>query len=89
MITSSLKKSFPIDYDGCIRNWLLGLEIRRQVFKRQVRKSLRLIPKARRPDDKKDKVHDVNNKYLDLIAEHQEHPGVGKGPGAAKALKGV
>jgi DNA (cytosine-5)-methyltransferase 1 len=68
---------------------LLGLEIRRQVFKRQVRKNLRLIPKARRPDDKKDKVHDVNNKYLDLIAEHQEHPGVGKGPGAAKALKGV
>ncbi|WP_286233382.1 DNA cytosine methyltransferase [Thalassotalea sediminis] len=66
---------------------LLGLEIRRQVFKRQVRRSLRLIPKAREASCQTVKTSDVPGKYLDLIANHQEHPGVGKGPGAVKAVK--
>ncbi len=61
---------------------LIGLEIRRQFFKKRVRRTLRLIPDENLKSHRAYPIRSVPSKYLELIDEHEEHPGVGKGPGA-------
>ncbi len=61
---------------------LLGLEIRRQLFGRRVRRRLRLIPDQRPDCPPPEPVEDVPDSYLIRRGSHPEHPGVGLGPGA-------
>lgn len=42
----------------------------------------RLMPQVRRPVPKAERTRPVPLKYLNLIADHAEHPGTGKGPRA-------
>ena len=66
---------------------LIGLEVRRQLFGSKVRRSLKLIPKLNEKSYKAERLRKVPEKYFDLIDFHNEHPGVGKGPGAKSAIK--
>lgn len=63
---------------------LFGLEFRRQFFNEKVRRKLSLIPNSRNDCPKPERRKPVPQKYLDLVGEYKEHPGVGKGPGALK-----
>lgn len=63
---------------------LLGLELRRQLCGDRVRRSLRLLP-ARAPEcPPPERASRVPREYLYLRAEHREHPGTGRGPGARR-----
>lgn len=61
---------------------LLGLELRRQLFGDRVRRSLRLLPKRASECPAPERVSRVAREYLNLRAEHREHPGTGLGPAA-------
>lgn len=61
---------------------LLGLAIREQYFGLRSRQALRLIPKSRAKPKKKLLPKKVPEKYKALVADHSEHPGIGRGPGA-------
>jgi len=63
---------------------LLGLEIRRAVQGAQVRRALRLIPEARDACPAPIEPAAVPSRYDELRGEHQDHPGAGLGPAAAK-----
>jgi DNA (cytosine-5)-methyltransferase 1 len=60
----------------------LGLEIRRQLEGRRVRRTLTLIPGLRDSPPAPEPLQTVAGKYLELRAAHPEHPGTGLGPGA-------
>jgi DNA (cytosine-5)-methyltransferase 1 len=61
---------------------LLGLEIRRQLFRHHVRQTLKLLPARRSDCPPAEPVKRVSRKYLDLHADHDDHPGTGQGPSA-------
>jgi DNA (cytosine-5)-methyltransferase 1 len=61
---------------------LLGLEIRRQLDERRVRRTLNLIPNLRQNCPPPLPPRSVPAKYLELCGKHADHPGPGLGPGA-------
>ena len=63
---------------------LLGLEIRRQLFGEQVRRSPQLIPPARLDCPPAVRPSRVPKEYLHLRGRHSDHPGMGLGPGARR-----
>lgn len=63
---------------------LLGLEIRRQVLGKRPRSTLQLLPAQREDGPEPERMTKVPNKYLHLRGEHEDHPGTGLGPRAAK-----
>lgn len=63
---------------------LLGLELRRQVCGERVRRSLRLLPERAAECPPPEPVARVPIEYLNLRAEHREHPGTGLGPAARR-----
>jgi DNA (cytosine-5)-methyltransferase 1 len=63
---------------------LLGLELRRQLFGHRVRRGLRLLPERGKRCPAPERVARVPQQYLDLRAEHGEHPGTGLGPAARR-----
>lgn len=63
---------------------LLGLEIRRQLFGEEVRRTVRLVPPARSDCPAPERTSRVPREYLNLRAEHREHPGTGLGPAARR-----
>ncbi len=63
---------------------LLGLELRRQLYGDRVRRSLRLLPERAPECPAPECVSRVPGEYMDLRAEHREHPGIGLGPSARR-----
>jgi DNA (cytosine-5)-methyltransferase 1 len=63
---------------------LLGLELRRQLFGDRVRRSLRLLPERALERPEPERVLRVPREYMNLRAEHPEHPGTGLGPAARR-----
>ena len=63
---------------------LLGLEIRRNLYKRAVRKTLRLIPEPRDDCPRATAVKKVPSEFVALRADHKPHGGTGTGPGARR-----
>jgi len=61
---------------------LLGLELRRQILGSRVRRNLRLLPERKLSRPAPEQISIVPRKYLNLRAEHCEHPGIGLGPAA-------
>jgi DNA (cytosine-5)-methyltransferase 1 len=61
---------------------MLGLEIRRQLDGRRVRRSLKLIPTLREDCPNPIEPRTVPKRYLELCGAHADHPGSGLGPGA-------
>jgi DNA (cytosine-5)-methyltransferase 1 len=65
----------------CAIGELFGLAIRRDIFGEKVRQELHLIPQRRNDCPEPERPKRVPKRYLDLVGEHAEHPGVGLGPG--------
>ncbi len=66
---------------------LLGTEIKSQFFgERETKKSLSLLPKKNKVTEQPAKVLPVPDKYLELVGEHEAHPGTGRGPGAKRRI---
>ena len=66
----------------CALGELVGLEIRRQLHGKQVRRSLRLLPgHPGSPPTPPDPLP-LADRYLDLVGTYAPHPGPGEGPGA-------
>lgn len=63
---------------------LLGLEIRRQLYGKRVRKKLHLIPELRDDCPAPEEVAAVSDQYQHLRGDHQPHAGTGKGPEARR-----
>jgi len=64
---------------------LFGLEIRRQFLGDQrVRRKLRLLPERRGDCPLPERPAQVPREYLKLRAEHEDHPGPGRGPAARR-----
>ena len=63
---------------------LIGLEVRKQFLGERVRKDLRMLPERRLDCPPPERVASVDHKYLRLRAEHGDHPGSGRGPGALR-----
>lgn len=63
---------------------LLGLELRRQLLGDRVRRGLRLLPERAPQCPAPERISSVPRDYLDLRAEHREHPGTGLGPAARR-----
>lgn len=68
---------------------LLGLELRRQLLGERVRRSLRLLPRRAAKCPPPEIVSRVPRSYLNLRAEHGEHPGTGLGPAARRRERAV
>jgi len=66
----------------CALGELLGLEIRRQLFRERVRHCLHLIPAQRNDCPARERRGKVPESYLAFRAKHKDHPGTGKGPAA-------
>ncbi|RUO24461.1 DNA (cytosine-5-)-methyltransferase [Aliidiomarina minuta] len=64
---------------------ILGREIKRQFFNITEKEPLKLLPKVNTAPYKKQPVKAVHEKYHDLLGEHLDHPGTGKGPQALKS----
>jgi DNA (cytosine-5)-methyltransferase 1 len=64
---------------------ILGLEIRRQLFgDDNIKVQATLIPPKRSDTPPPEPVAKVPKQYRDLVDEHADHPGEGRGPGAAR-----
>lgn len=63
---------------------LLALTLRRQVFGEQPRHALRLIPTLRDDCPPAERPVAVPRKMLELRGNYPDHPGTGRGPGAAR-----
>lgn len=65
---------------------VIALEIRRQVFGDRSAEALKpsLLPKRNPKKTRRHPVRPVPEKYLDFIGDHQDHAGVGQGPGALR-----
>lgn len=61
---------------------LFGLELRRQLYGDSVRRSLRLLPTRAPACPSPEPISRVPVDYLNLRANHHEHPGIGLGPAA-------
>jgi DNA (cytosine-5)-methyltransferase 1 len=68
---------------------LLGLAIREAVFGEVIEQHLSLVPQLRDDCPRKHPIRPVPNKYLPLRADHRDHPGVGRGPGAMRRIAEV
>lgn len=67
---------------------VLGREIRRQLLKKPVRsKQLKLLPPHRAVTPKPERLRPVAEKYRDLIGNHPDHPGEGKGSMAQRRTR--
>jgi DNA (cytosine-5)-methyltransferase 1 len=66
----------------CAIGELLGLEIRRQLLgEKTVRRKLQLIPEPRTDRPRAHPTRPVPREFLDLVGDHEDHPGHGLGPG--------
>jgi DNA (cytosine-5)-methyltransferase 1 len=65
---------------------VLGREIRRQFFGETVSTPLKLLQKVNKNPHFEHPVQPVSQKYLELIGEHRDHPGTGKGPMSIASL---
>lgn len=77
----------------CAIGELLGREIRKQLLGDQLPENgLSLIPESKGVPPRKFPARPLHNNYRNLIANHDDHPGAGLGPGRvwakAKAIKG-
>ncbi len=63
---------------------LLGLEMRRLLHGAKVRRDLRLIPAERPARPRATPRRPVPEEYRKLRGDHEDHPGHGKGPAAAR-----
>ena len=63
---------------------IFGLEFCRQFMGEKVCKTLSLIPKVRLNCPPPEKIKPVPKEYIALRGNYEEHPGVGRGPGAVK-----
>lgn len=61
---------------------LLGLEIRKQFFGEDMRRSVSLIPSRRKNCPLSERRRPVPDKYHARQRKYKDHPGTGKGPGA-------
>ncbi len=61
---------------------ILGREIRRQFFDHVIDEPLKLLHNVNETPFEDHPVLPVEKKYLDLIGDHADHPGTGKGPQA-------
>lgn len=68
---------------------LLGLEIRRQLLGHRVDRALTLIPSRRLDMPPPERVRPVRQKFLQLRADHADHPGTGMGPSAIARRDGT
>jgi DNA (cytosine-5)-methyltransferase 1 len=57
----------------------LAREIRDQLLDAPIKSALKLLPQSRRPMPAPERVKRVPKKYLDLVGNHADHPGEGKG----------
>lgn len=64
---------------------ILGKEIKRQFFGIDTEESLVLLPAVNTTPCRKQPVKAVDEKYLNLLGEHLDHPGTGKGPQASNS----
>jgi DNA (cytosine-5)-methyltransferase 1 len=60
----------------------LGLEIRKMLGHDVRRRKLKLLPARRTPVPPAERSRKVPQKYMELVGEHEAHPGTGKGYGA-------
>ena len=63
---------------------MLGREIRRQLLGEETRHRSSFIPPRRNDCPPPQEPKPVPRSYLELCGDHDEHPGVGKGPGARR-----
>jgi DNA (cytosine-5)-methyltransferase 1 len=69
---------------------VLAREIRRQLLGAPMEGPLKLAVRRRRATLAPERVHPVPGKYLDMVGNHPDHPGEGRGPRAArKLIRGV
>jgi len=61
---------------------ILGREIRRQFLGSPIKGPLKLLQPVNTLPYRKQPIRPVASKYLDLVGEHKDHPGSGKGPKA-------
>lgn len=64
---------------------ILGREIKRQFFGIGVDAPLNLLPAVNITPGRRQPVKAVDEKYLNLLGEHLDHPGAGKGPLASSS----
>jgi DNA (cytosine-5)-methyltransferase 1 len=61
---------------------ILGREIKRQFFQIETNSPLKLLQEINKTPFRKQQIKPVQEKYLELLGEHSDHPGTGKGPQA-------
>lgn len=66
--------------------YLLGVEIRKQIFRQSAKNLKKFIPSPREDCPSPERRARLPQKYNCLIGDHAEHPGVGLGPGVKKEL---
>ncbi len=59
---------------------VLGREIRTQFFGHEISEPLKLTTKINPESYRRHPTRKVQEKYMDLLGDHQDHPGTGKGP---------
>lgn len=64
---------------------ILGREIKRQFFGQATNAPLKLLQNVNTKPFQKEPVRPVEKKYLQLLGDHEDHPGTGKGPRAIGA----
>jgi len=64
---------------------VLGREIKRQFFGQTTIAPLKLLQNVNTKPFQKEPVRPVEKKYLQLLGDHEDHPGTGKGPRAIGA----
>ena len=68
---------------------VLASEIRAQLLgSRRRAKTMTLMPPVRTPVPRPERRRPVPKKYLDLVGDHDEHPGTGMGPAALRRASG-
>lgn len=65
---------------------ILAREIRCQILNKPIDAALQLLPPRRENVPKAEPVAKLPKKYRDLIGDHEDHPGEGKGRGAFKKV---
>jgi DNA (cytosine-5)-methyltransferase 1 len=67
---------------------VLAHEIKRQLLDVKTRRRpLKLMPPRREPVPPQERVAPIPRRYLDLVADHADHPGEGKGRGARQRAR--
>jgi hypothetical protein len=63
---------------------ILALEIRKQLLDKPKRRNLCLLPPRRASVPPPERLKPLPKKYKELIGDHPDHPGEGRGRGVAK-----